>query len=159
MVAKTKVRPLTEKEVRVAETLRAFGRPVSAYDIISKINDKGLSAPPTVYRALNRLIAEAVYVGGEINLDSAQRLLKDMLRAHANGTDYHASKTYAETLGKVVENIRRRIDYADKVTPEARVRFLQAFYNAQRAYLEQRQLFGDRRSDKFFDAKEDETAD
>ncbi|MEM9749821.1 MAG: chromosomal replication initiator protein DnaA [Pseudomonadota bacterium] len=32
--------------------------------------------------ALNRLIAEAVYVGGEINLDSAQRLLKDMLRAH-----------------------------------------------------------------------------
>lgn len=60
MVAKTKVRPLTEKEVRVAETLRAFGRPVSAYDIISKINDKGLSAPPTVYRALNRLIERGI---------------------------------------------------------------------------------------------------
>ncbi|MEL7255585.1 MAG: RDD family protein [Pseudomonadota bacterium] len=82
--------------------------------------------------------------------------LEDLLRAQATGTPYQTSKTYAETLGKVVENIRRRIDYADKVTPEARVRFLQAFYNAQRAYLEQRQLFGDRRSDKHFDAQEDE---
>ena len=54
----------------------------------------------------------------------------------------------------MVENIRRRIDYADRVEPDQRVRFLQAFYNAQRAYLEQRQLFGDRRSDKHFDEDE-----
>lgn len=82
--------------------------------------------------------------------------LEGLLRAHATGTPYESSKTYAETLSKVVENIRRRIDYADKVTPDARMRFLQAFYNAQRAYLEQRQLFGDRRSDKHYDAQEDD---
>ncbi|MEM6589071.1 MAG: RDD family protein [Pseudomonadota bacterium] len=82
--------------------------------------------------------------------------LEDLLRAQASGTPYQTNKNYRDTLAKVVENIRRRIDYADKVTPEARVRFLQAFYNAQRAYLEQRQLFGDRRSDKHFDAEADE---
>lgn len=82
--------------------------------------------------------------------------LEDLLRAQASGTPDKINKNYADTLAKVVENIRRRIDYADKVMPEARVRFLQAFYNAQRAYLEQRQLFGDRRSDKHFDAVEEE---
>lgn len=80
--------------------------------------------------------------------------LEDLLRAQKSGMPYETSKTYADTLAKVVENIRRRIDYADRVEPDQRVRFLQAFYNAQRAYLEQRQLFGDRRSDKHFDEDE-----
>ncbi|MEO0371544.1 MAG: RDD family protein [Pseudomonadota bacterium] len=84
--------------------------------------------------------------------------LEDLLRADASGRPYQINKSYTETLGKVVENIRRRIDYADKVAPEARVRFLQAFYNAQRAYLEQRQLFGDKRSDKHFDAEDETTS-
>lgn len=77
--------------------------------------------------------------------------LEGVLRAQRSGMPYETGKNYAETLAKIVENIRRRIDYADKVAPEQRVRFLQSFYNAQRSYLEQRQLFGDRRSDKFFD--------
>ncbi|MEL6646488.1 MAG: RDD family protein [Pseudomonadota bacterium] len=82
--------------------------------------------------------------------------LEDLLRAQKTGMPYETSKTYADTLAKVVENIRRRIDYADKIEPEQRVHFLQTFYNAQRAFLEQRQLFGDRRSDKHFDAPEEE---
>ncbi|MEO1205846.1 MAG: Fur family transcriptional regulator [Pseudomonadota bacterium] len=53
-------RPLNAKEKRVAETLRAFARPVSAYDIIAELKDEGLSAPPTVYRALNRLIEKGL---------------------------------------------------------------------------------------------------
>ncbi|MEO0751201.1 MAG: RDD family protein [Pseudomonadota bacterium] len=81
--------------------------------------------------------------------------LEDLLRAQKTGLPYETSKTYSDTLAKVVDNIRRRIDYADKVTPDQHVRFLQAFYNAQRAYLEQRQLFGERRSDKHFDAATD----
>lgn len=77
--------------------------------------------------------------------------LEDLLRAQKSRRAYQSNQNHAETLAKVVETIRRRIEYADKVTPDQHVRFLQDFYNAQRAYLEQRQLFGERRTDKFFD--------
>ncbi|MEJ6393564.1 RDD family protein [Gymnodinialimonas sp. 2305UL16-5] len=53
-----------------------------------------------------------------------------------------------ETLSAIVEKIRQKIGYADAVTPNNRTAFLKAFYAAQRAHLEQRQLFGDRRVDK-----------
>jgi hypothetical protein len=56
----------------------------------------------------------------------------------------------SETIAKVVARIRKKISYAEAVPTDAHLAFLQAFYNAQRAHLEQRQLFGERREDKHF---------
>ena len=80
--------------------------------------------------------------------------LEDLLRAQSSDMPYQTGQTYVETLAQVVENIRHKIDYPDKITQDQRLRFLQAFYNAQRAHLEQRQLFGERRSDKHFDEED-----
>lgn len=71
--------------------------------------------------------------------------LEDLLRGQQHGLTARQKATAA----KIVENIRRKIDYADQVPAADHIRFLTAFYNAQRAYLEQRQLFGESRADKF----------
>ena len=44
------------KQQLIVETLRAAGEPLSAYEIIDRLSGNGVSAPTTVYRALNRLI-------------------------------------------------------------------------------------------------------
>lgn len=48
---------LSAKEEIVLEALRQGARPRTAYELIEQLRDKGISAPPTIYRALNRLIA------------------------------------------------------------------------------------------------------
>ncbi|MEM7087972.1 MAG: RDD family protein [Pseudomonadota bacterium] len=53
-----------------------------------------------------------------------------------------------ETVAAIVAQIRQKIDYADAVPVADQMLFLETFYKAQRAFLEQRQLFGDRREDK-----------
>ena len=42
----------------IVEELRGVGRPVSAYELIDRLRDKALLAPQTVYRSLDRLIAD-----------------------------------------------------------------------------------------------------
>lgn len=42
----------------VFAALRKAARPVTAYQLIDAVRPAGISAPPTVYRALDRLIAE-----------------------------------------------------------------------------------------------------
>ena len=42
----------------VFTALRKAGRPVTAYQLIDAVRPAGISAPPTIYRALERLIAE-----------------------------------------------------------------------------------------------------
>ncbi len=46
---------LSPKEVLIVEALRRAARPLGAYDLIELLHDKGVSSPPTVYRALKRL--------------------------------------------------------------------------------------------------------
>lgn len=43
---------------RVREFLVQAHRPVTAYEILDGVRPSGISAPPTVYRALARLVAE-----------------------------------------------------------------------------------------------------
>jgi Fur family transcriptional regulator, zinc uptake regulator len=50
------LRPLNAKEELVLEALRKLGKPTSAYDLIDELKSEGVKAPPTVYRALGRLI-------------------------------------------------------------------------------------------------------
>jgi hypothetical protein len=47
----------------------------------------------------------------------------------------------------VAEKVRHKIGYPGEVADEER--FLREFYVAQRAHLEKRMLFGQRREDKF----------
>lgn len=74
--------------------------------------------------------------------------LEDLLRAGDRHVTPAAHARRKATMAAVVEQIRRKIDFADPVEEAAQLDFLKAFYNAQRAHLEQRQLFGERRADK-----------
>jgi Fur family zinc uptake transcriptional regulator len=51
---------LNAKEKLVALALRKAGRPMSAYDLIGELKEQGFTSPPTVYRALTRLVTEGL---------------------------------------------------------------------------------------------------
>lgn len=53
-------RPLAPNHRLVFDALKSAGRPVTAYELIDRVRDAGIKAPPTVYRALNRLIEEGL---------------------------------------------------------------------------------------------------
>lgn len=80
--------------------------------------------------------------------------LETLLRADTGKMTPTAYDNHRKTLATIIEKIRRKIGYADPVDPADHPAFLQAFYTAQRAHLEQRQLFGDRRADKHHAAAE-----
>ena len=48
---------LTPIRARVLELIAEEGRPIKAYDLLQKIEGTGAAAPPTVYRALDFLLA------------------------------------------------------------------------------------------------------
>ena len=48
---------LTVNQRVVLDELRAGGRPLTAYQLLDRLRDHGFQAPPTVYRALERLLA------------------------------------------------------------------------------------------------------
>lgn len=89
---------------------------------------------------------------GRFELQTLESLLRaqelDQGKAHAAHNQ--------QTLAAIVAHIRKKIGYADAVPAPKHLAFLRAFYNAQRGHLEQRQLFGDRRGDKHYNAKETE---
>lgn len=84
--------------------------------------------------------------------------LEQILRAQQREMSPTQRERNAETLSSIVHRIRKKIGFADNVPKAEYLAFLQAFYNSQRSYLEQRQLFGDRRSDKHHSAKTDAPA-
>ena len=82
--------------------------------------------------------------------------LEGFLRASDRPKGPAAYKRHKETLAAIVDQIRRKIEYADLVRAQDQQAFLEAFYKAQRGYLEQRQLFGDKRADKYHAAQDDQ---
>lgn len=54
----TKRRAAPDQDKMIADALRGVGRPVSAYELIEELRDKASLAPQTVYRSLDRLIAD-----------------------------------------------------------------------------------------------------
>jgi Fur family transcriptional regulator, zinc uptake regulator len=59
MVSKiVKRRAAPEQDKMIVEALRGAGRPVSAYELIDRLREQATLAPQTVYRSLERLIAE-----------------------------------------------------------------------------------------------------
>jgi len=83
-------------------------------------------------------------------LEGILRKLKDTKTTHRKAQEME--------MLKIVEAIRKKIGYSDPVRHEDHEEFLAAFYAAQRRHLEARQLFGDKRADKFHNEKKDETA-
>ena len=89
---------------------------------------------------------------GALELQTLEGLLRS---AERGDLAPNARKSQQKTVETIVEKIRHKISFADPVDAEDSLRFLRAFYNAQRAHLEQRQLFGDRRADKFHSQEDD----
>ncbi|WP_083635263.1 RDD family protein [Maricaulis sp. W15] len=72
--------------------------------------------------------------------------LESLLRTEAKTRGSDARRR--DSLIQVAAQIRRKIGYEEPV-PDSRVaEFLHAFYTAQRAFLEQKRIFGDVRDDK-----------
>lgn len=55
-----KRRSAAQQDKIIVEALRGVGRPVSAYELMDQVRGQGVTAPPTVYRALQRLIDEGL---------------------------------------------------------------------------------------------------
>jgi Fur family zinc uptake transcriptional regulator len=53
-------RPLPHNARIVLEALRRADQPVKAYGLLEQLQEEGISAPMTVYRALDRLIADGL---------------------------------------------------------------------------------------------------
>jgi Fur family zinc uptake transcriptional regulator len=53
-------KPLSATQQRVLALLAEAGKPLSAYDLLARLKDEGVNAPPTVYRALERLMRDGL---------------------------------------------------------------------------------------------------
>ncbi|MEM9228693.1 MAG: RDD family protein [Pseudomonadota bacterium] len=82
---------------------------------------------------------------GRYELQTLEALL------HVNRTKLNrtAATRHASNLRKVTDTIINRIGYPTHIAERDTAAFLLAFYRTQRAYLENRKLFGDAREDKF----------
>jgi len=74
--------------------------------------------------------------------------LEQVLRSGQKHLEPAAHENHKKTLATIVDKVRNKIEFAEAVRPSDHDAFLDAFYKAQRAHLEQKQLFGERRSDK-----------
>ncbi|WP_208354247.1 RDD family protein [Pseudaestuariivita rosea] len=92
---------------------------------------------------------------GAYELQTLESLLQ---RDSAPHMTYDLKRRNEETIEAIVTRIRRKIDYSDPIDRLDHRDFLKAFYAAQRAHLEQRQLFGDKREDKYDVAERRQTA-
>ncbi len=80
--------------------------------------------------------------------------LETLLHVDTKRMDQRAQYRHRQTLQKVTASIIKRIEFTETIPKGGEKGFLEAFYRTQRAYLENRKLFGDAREDKFH--KEDE---
>jgi len=88
--------PAREQDRIIADALREAGRPVSAYELIDHLRGETVLAPQTVYRALQRLIAE----GQAHRLESLNAFVACRHDHHEAGTAVFA---ICEDCGKVSE--------------------------------------------------------
>jgi Fur family zinc uptake transcriptional regulator len=58
--ALTPRRPLSRVQERILALLAQATKPMSAYDLLALLREEGVNAPPTVYRALDRLMRDGL---------------------------------------------------------------------------------------------------
>ena len=82
--------------------------------------------------------------------------LETLLQLNTISMEPRTAYRHKQTLAKVSNSIVRRIEFTDNIPKGEERGFLAAFYKTQRAYLENRKLFGDAREDKFHKEPVDE---
>lgn len=82
---------------------------------------------------------------GAFELQTLERVLQ--IDTAKMGPD--AVRRHDENMAAIFDRIASKIEYTERVRPTEVPEFLEAFYTAQRRYLETRKLFGDAREDKF----------
>ena len=55
-----RLRPLVANHEQVYRALQSARAPMTAYEILEALRPAGISAPPTIYRALSRLVEEGL---------------------------------------------------------------------------------------------------
>ncbi len=71
---------------RVLRALRQAARPMTAYEILDVLGPFGISSPPTVYRALNRLLEDGLVH----RLESINAYVTCAIESHQHGTTVFA---------------------------------------------------------------------
>ncbi len=108
---KPRRRALTANHHAVLSALKAEGRPLTAYDLIDALRDQGISSPPTVYRALTRLMEEGLVHRLE-SLNAFLACTKGA--AHQGGAIFticdHCGETQELTDGKAIAALMRCAD-------------------------------------------------
>lgn len=77
------------------------------------------------------------------------QVLERVLRTGSNGPE-KLRKERDDNLDRIARQIAKKIGYAESFSTSDALEFLTAFYRAQRAYLEERNLMGDTRDNKFY---------
>ena len=77
------------------------------------------------------------------------QVLADLLQNKMTNPTASGGPAKTEQLIPVGTSIRQKIGYPYPIKPKDEEAFLKSFYRAQRAYLEQKKLFGNSRADKF----------
>ncbi|MFK7944471.1 MAG: RDD family protein [Paracoccaceae bacterium] len=75
--------------------------------------------------------------------------LERVLQVDAVKFTPEALRRHQDNLQAIFDRVAAKIEYTERVQPSEIPEFLEAFYVAQRRYLETRKLFGDAREDKF----------
>lgn len=109
-----------------------------------------LASKPDVPQATYSFLPHQLDHYGRFELQT----LETLLQVESTSMEARAAYRHRQTLLKVTNSIIKRIEFTEPIAKGEERGFLEAFYRTQRAYLENRKLFGDAREDKFH--KEDE---
>lgn len=103
---------LAPNHEKVYGALQAADRPMTAYELIDAVRDSGISAPPTVYRALNKLIE----MGLAHRLESLNAFV-----ACAHGNKHRSSAIFliCNTCGETREVVDQPLEQHLRETSEA----------------------------------------
>jgi uncharacterized RDD family membrane protein YckC len=87
---------------------------------------------------------------GAFELQTLEQVLHAQTnRGRTRRPDRAAARRHSDTLIAIADRIRAKIAYTEPVEARDVPAFLEAFYLAQRRYLENRKLFGEARADKY----------
>jgi Fur family transcriptional regulator, zinc uptake regulator len=79
-------RSLAGNHEQVLRALRQAAKPMTAYELLDALRPFGISAPPTVYRALNRLLEDGLVH----RLESINAYVTCAIKAHQHGATVFA---------------------------------------------------------------------
>ncbi len=100
---------LTKNQSVVVDALREAGRPLSAYQIldVDDVREQGLKAPLTIYRALDKLVANGIV--HRIESLNAFVLCDHDHAAHAEPAAFMICTTCKRTIEFSAKSIRRTV--------------------------------------------------